>query len=183
MATTDNAIQYDVKVVKHLLQYLEYSSEKEKMLLELVEEGVIQRDRVVELAMSKVGGYEITSIDGQDFSDGSDAKSVTSNARNNNPKLGVWTNSFEVPKVATKIGALRIIAYNKILEKFHYFYIPRNAFKHLKGSLSINIETFTSRIGEPLFTGIPDLNKKFWEYECSSFIEMAMRKENESTIN
>ena len=177
MATTDNAIQYDVKVVKHLLHYLDYSKEKQKVLLELVEEGIVQRDRIVELAMAKVGGYDITSIDGQDFSDGSDAKSTTSTARNNDKKRGSWTNSFEVRKVATKVGALRVIGYNKILDKFHYFYIPHHAYKHLKSNLTITIESYTVHAGEPVFTGIPDTNKKFWEYECATFEEMATKRD------
>lgn len=177
MATTDNAIQYDVKVVKHLLHYLDYSKEKQKVLLELVKEGIVQRDRIVELAMAKVGGYDITSIDGQDFSDGSDAKSTTSSARNNDVKRGAWMNSFEVRKVGTKVGALRILAYNKILDKFHYFFIPRNAYKHLKQNLTIVIETYTTKTGEPLFTGIPNTDKKFWEYECATFEEMATKRD------
>lgn len=172
MATTDNAIQYDVKVVDHLMSYLGLTKTDEKSLRKFVQLGLVQRDRAVEMAMAAVGGYTITSIDGQDFCDGSDAKSVTSNARNNDIKRGAWKNSFNVPGTDTKTGPLRVIAYNKIKDCFHYFYIPYEAHCGVK-RLEIIIEQYTSHGVAPEFTGEPQRHRKWWNYECDSFEQMA----------
>jgi len=172
MATTDNAVQYDVKMVENMLPHLNLSKTENATLIKFTKLGIVQRETVAELAMTKLGNFDGDSREGRDFSDGTDAKTVTSNARNNNKKLGQWTNSFEIRKVSTKTGDLRVVAYNKILDKFHYFYIPNHAFAHLKNVLTIVIESYTCHIGEPNFTGIPNRNKKFWEYEVESFEEL-----------
>jgi len=174
MATTDNAIVYDIKLVEHLAPHLGPLSNSElKTLKKLTDLGIIQRDRVAEIAMSNAGGIDITSINGMDFSDGTDAKTVVSNARNNNPKRKQWTNSFDIKNVKTKTGDLRVVAYNKLQEKYHYFYIPYDAYKHLRNSLQIVIESYTS-ILDPNFTGKSQFPQttKYWEYECASFEEM-----------
>lgn len=176
MATTCNAVAYDVKLVEHLAPYLGPMTKLElKALTKFTAQGIIQRDRVAEVAMANVGGFEINSIFGMDFSDGSDAKTVVSSARCNNPAKNQWMNSFEVRNIATKTGDLRVIAYNKILDKFQYFLIPHKAYKHLKTTLSIIIETKVSK-GDPGFTGIGKTTRKFWEYECDTFEELCTGK-------
>ena len=172
MATTDNAIQYDILFVKELLPHLNLKKAQEKHLIEFTKMGIMQRETIAEMAMATVGNFEGDSTQGRDFCDGSDAKTVTISARNNNKSKGAWMNSFEVRNVNTKTGDLRIIAYNKILKRFHYFYIPNYAFAHLRSTLTIVIENATCHVGEPNFTGIPNRNLKFWEFECSSFEEM-----------
>ena len=114
MATTDNAIQYDILFVKELLPHLNLKKAQEKHLIEFTKMGIMQRETIAEMAMATVGNFEGDSTQGRDFCDGSDAKTVTSNARNNNKSKGAWMNSFEVRNVNTKTGDLRIIAYNKI---------------------------------------------------------------------
>jgi hypothetical protein len=174
MATTDNAVQYDVRMVQELLPYLNLNKKETSTLIKFTEMGIVQRETVAELAMSNVGSFDGDSSWGRDFTDGSDAKTVTSNARNNDKKRGSWTNSFEIRNVATKTGDLRIMAYNKILDKFHYFYIPNEAFLHLKSTLTIVIESYTCHIGEPEFTGKPNRSNKFWEYEVDSFEDLCL---------
>lgn len=175
MSTTDNAIQYDIKFVDHLVPFLALSEDDAVYLKKFVSIGLIQRDRVVELAMATVGGYNIVSEDGKDFADGSDAKSVVSTARNNHIEKGHWMNTFAVRGVKSKTGALRIIAYNKIQDCFHYFYVPNHAFEHINGVLEICIERRTSCFDDPKFTGIPDTDRKWWNYECNSFQEMCKK--------
>jgi hypothetical protein len=177
MSTTDNAIQYDIKFVEHMAPYLELSRTQLKHLKDFVSIGLIQRDRVVELAISKVSGYSIVSIEGQDFCDGSDAKSVVSQSRNNDKKKGRWMNTFAIRRIRSKTGSLRIVAYNKLLDKFHYFFIPRSAYQHLKSVLEICIESYTSYNQEPTFTGVPDVSQKWWSYECETFEEMCMKRD------
>ncbi len=177
MSTTDNAIQYDIKFVEHLAPYLKLSKSQLKHLKDFVSMGLIQRDRVVEMAIAKVGGHSIVSINGQDFCDGSDAKSVVSAARNNNIARGKWMNTFAVRRVQSKTGPLRIVAYNKYQDRFHYFFIPRAAYQHLKGQLEICIEDYTLWSGQPTFTGIPNTSRKWWNYECRTFEEMCKKKD------
>ena len=176
MSTTDNSIPYDIKFIKKLSPYLGLSRTEIKHLNNFVSKGIIQRDRVVEMAIANVGGHDVVSIHGQDFCDGSDAKSVVSVARNNDISRGTWMNTFPVRRISSKTGSLRIVAYNKILDDFHYFFIPHDAYKHLTDVLEICIEQYTVRDGEPTFTGIPDLNRKWWDYECKTFEEMCNKK-------
>lgn len=176
MSTTDNAIPYDIKFINKLAPYLGLSKTEIKHLKKFVSMGIIQRDRVVEMAIANTGGHNVVSIHGQDLGDGSEVKSVVSVARNNNISRGAWMNTFPVKRISTKTGPLRIMAYNKILDDFHYFFIPHNAYKHLNGVLEICIEQYTVRDGEPTFTGIPTPNRKWWDYECKTFEEMCNKK-------
>ena len=176
MATTDNAVKYDVRMLEEILPHLDVPAEEVENMRTLAAKGWLQMDRIVEQAMAIKGSFELVSIFGMDFSDRSDAKSVVSTMRNNNKNRGQWTNSFEIRNIATKVGALRVIAYNKLLDKFHYFYIPRNAYVHLNHTLTITIERFTHwGEGEPAWTGVPKKNTLFWEFECATFEDMCQR--------
>ena len=172
MATTDNAVKYQVRMLEEILPYLNVPATDVANLRSLVAKGWLQMDRIVEEAMSNVGNFEMVSVHGMDFSDRSDAKTAVSNMRNNNKKRGIWTHSFVIRKVFTKVGALRVVAFNKILDKFHYFYIPHHAYAHLTSSLDIQVERYAKRGEEPNWTGVPNRNLKFWEYECATFQEM-----------
>jgi len=178
MATTDNNVQYDIKLLEELLPYLGYSKKEKQDYLRLVPRGHLQVDRIAEEAMSNLGTYDAVSIAGMDFSDASDSKTVVSQMRNNDKKRGRWIHSFEVQNIHTKVGALRVVGYNKVLDKFHYFYIPRHAYEHLTFSISIVLEQYTNKHDnkEPAWTGIPQKkSRKFWAYECESFLEMATK--------
>lgn len=178
MATTDNAVKYGIRVFKEIQKYIpEISNNNIATWRWQVSQGIIQMDRLLEMAMSNVGGFAMVSISGMDFCDWSDAKGVVSSDRIMIKKQGVWRNSFLVDNVKSKKGALRIMAYNKKLDKFHYFYIPRHAYEHINSKLEIVIETYTSE-NEPQWTGIPNRNYKFWEYECASFEEMCNMSED-----
>lgn len=172
MATTDNAVQYDLKMVNQFVPYLNLEAEEIQALIKFTEMGIIQRETLAEVVMTKLGNFKGDSIDGRDFTDGTDCKTVTSASRNNDKKRGGWMNSFEIRNIKTKTGDLRVVAYNKLLDKFHYFYIPNHAFAHLKTALTIVIESYTCHNGEPNFTGIPRRTNKFWEYEVGSFEEL-----------
>ena len=145
MATTCNAVAYDVKLVEHLAPYLGPMTKLElKALTKFTAQGIIQRDRVAEVAMANVGGFEINSIFGMDFSD----------------VMAPW------------IAILVSIA---VAFWFKDFLIPHKAYKHLKTTLSIIIETKVSK-GDPGFTGIGKTTRKFWEYECDTFEELCTGK-------
>lgn len=139
---------------------------------------LLPKDKLVEWAISSVSGLEIHSEKGKDFSDNSDCKTVVSQARiTGSSKYARWTNSFKVSNISSKIGALRVVAYNKVPEKFHYFYIPNQAFKSCKNCLEINIEQVSLK-QEPnyCFNGIRTRDFKWWNFECSSFEELCKIK-------
>lgn len=171
MATTDNGVQYDQIFYKEFFHKLElgFTKHQLKAVEQLVRVGLLQRDRLVEMAISKVTGVAMDSTYGQDFKDGSDAKSVVLSVRNNNVKKGTWTASFPVVKVAGKNGDILVVAYNKILNKFHFFRIPFAAYQHITHVLEIIVERYNKTYTEPAWTGKPNVKCKWWKYEVDSF--------------
>lgn len=73
-------------------------------------------EHLVELCLAKVGGYDFVDAEGYDFSDLSDSKTTTVNEK---------TLVLTVGSVETKIGSLRICAYNPIKETIDYFYMTQ----------------------------------------------------------
>jgi hypothetical protein len=172
MATTDEYVKYDIRFFEEFMRYLDFDEADMNGLRKAVEMGLIQRDRLVELAISKIGKISMDSTTGQDLADTTDVKSVVSGIRNNDTSRGCWTHSFAVHKIANKNGPLRVVAYNKILDKFHYFFIPKEAYSHCK-VVEIIVETFRGIYNyEPTFTGNPKKHLKWWQYEVHSFEEM-----------
>ncbi len=134
----------------------------------------------MEQVFSDISGIPRNSKAGMDFQDGSDLKTVVSSIKNNCHKSGRWMHSFNISNVNTKVGALRVIAYNKLRDDFHYFYIPNAAFQHCKYHLEIVIEQCTCKPGEhPNFTGEPQPRqrggsglRKWWEYEVPTIHDL-----------
>lgn len=169
MATTDEFVKYDIRFFEEFIQYLDFTDADIRSLRKAVEMGLVQRERLVELAISAVNGVAVDSTHGQDHADGTDTKTVVSAIRNNNIAKGHWTHSFNVRKIASKNGPLRVVAYNKLLDKFHYFFIPHEAFQHCSSSVEIIVEYFSGRYNEPNFTGMPNITRKWWQYEVPTF--------------
>lgn len=193
MATTDTNVLYDVAFFNEFFPYLGYNFDEHQLsaIKQIVCDGLLQRDRMIELAAAKVGGLEVCSQHGQDFSDGSDMKTVVSQMRQNIKKRdplteeiknkshreGHWTSSFTVNKIKSKIGSLRVVAYNKILNKFHYFWIPNDAFQNIN-AIEIGVENYYGNV-EPNWTGEPNRKRKWWSYEVNSFEELAKKRTND----
>jgi len=176
MATTDGCVKYDIRFFEEYIQYLDFDESEINVLRKAAKMGLIQRDRLAELAISKIGKIAMDSTVGQDLADTTDVKTVVSSIRNNDKHKGIWTHSFKVPKIANKNGPLRVVAYNKILDKFHYFFIPKEAYSHLT-VLEIIVERFSGISDyEPTFTGNPEKHRKWWQYEVPSFEEMCHTK-------
>lgn len=72
-------------------------------------------EHLVEIAMSKVGGYQFVDAEGYDFDDFSDSKTTTVNTN---------TKTMTISSVETKIGALRICCYNPHNESIDFFFVP-----------------------------------------------------------
>lgn len=176
MATTDEYVQYDVRFFDEFMKYLDFDEHDMNGLRKAVKMGLVQRDRLVELAISKIGKIGMDSTAGQDLEDSTDVKSVVSGIRNNNIAKGQWTHSFAVRKIANKNGPLRVVAYNKITDKFHYFFIPHSAYQHCKSVVEIILESYSGQYASPAFNGMPKRSRQWWQYEVDSFEEMCSLK-------
>lgn len=143
----------------------------------LLSEGAMQIETFLESAISKAGKLKRQATIGRDFVDGSDAKKVTSNWRKNDKKRGKWTNSYIVSNIKNKKGALRVMGYNRYARKFDYFFIPYEAYCHLRAdTLDITLDSFSGyHTSEPTPTGSSS-NCKWNQYRCASFVEMAKRR-------
>ena len=80
-------------------------------------------ERLIEESLAAVGPYEFVDKEGYDFTDLSDSKTTTINA---NTRVGT------ISSVETKIGALRITAYNPFKESADYFYVSKRDVKYVK---------------------------------------------------
>ena len=177
MATTDEYVKYDIRFFEEYIHRLDFNEADMNGLRKAAEMGLTQRDRLVELAISKTGKIPMDSTVGQDLADTTDVKTVVSNIRNNDTYRGCWTHSFPVRKIANKNGPLRVVAYNTILDKFHYFFIPKEAYSHCSSNVEIVVERFSGICdGVPTFTGNPKKHRKWWQYEVPSFEEMCHTK-------
>jgi hypothetical protein len=172
MASTDNCVDYDVLFSKEFGKFLGLKKKHLKTLKKLSKIGLIQRERLVEIAISNLSGIAMDSTHGRDHADGSDTKTVVSVMRNNEIARGGWTNSFTIRNVKTKTGALRIVAYNKLQGKFHYFFIPKEAYGDTVNQVEIVIEKVSGCASQPNFTGNPSTHRKWWNYEVASFEEL-----------
>lgn len=128
-----------------------------------------------ELAIACVNkSITITLGASKDYNDNSDAKFAVSQFRNNDKARGAWMNSIAIKGTYEKTGPLRVCAYNKLADKFHFFFIPHSAFQHISknGVIEIILERVSGCYDEPEFTGIPSRHMKWWEYEVDTFEEM-----------
>ena len=80
-------------------------------------------ERLVEESLAAVGPYEFVDEEGYDFTDYSDSKTTTVN---------INTRRGEIGSVETKIGALRITAYNPFKDAADYFFVPKNDMYRVK---------------------------------------------------
>jgi hypothetical protein len=80
-------------------------------------------ERLIEESLAAVGPYKFVDEEGYDFTDLSDSKTTTINAN---------TRVATISSVETKIGALRITAYNPFKETADYFYVSKRDMKYVK---------------------------------------------------
>ena len=135
-------------------------------------------ESLLELAIGVVNkNIKVICTKKKDFDDGTDAKSVCSQFRNNNVKKGTWLHSAKVSG-HKKESHLRCMVYDDINDKFYYFVIPQEAVTNVS-NLEIVFETFTNTYVEPTW-GEPKRFRtrgsglrKWWNWEVESFEEMA----------
>ena len=153
MATTDYNVEFDKKYIREFNKYLPEAIQV-PTTDEFLDSGIIQRDRLMEIACAAVskGKYEVISEDGRDFTDGSDMKTVTINQRLSQKNANVIITSIK-----NKTGPLRVVALDPVSGEFHYIVIfdfescrnyNRVEFtmskrsKYLNGKCGIKFDTF-----------------------------------------
>jgi hypothetical protein len=72
-------------------------------------------ERLIEESLAAIGPYEFVDEEGYDFTDFSDSKTTT---------ININTGVGSIGSVETKIGSLRITAYNPYKEATDYFFVP-----------------------------------------------------------
>ncbi len=160
MSTMDCRIADDSKFFEVCFSkaHPDMSQEVSKLIeTEIMKTGEIQIETLIENALEAVGGPKKNSTFGMDFEDGSDAKKSC---------VGICSMgrlyAGHVTRIITKVGSLRVMMYERIQDKFYYFFIPKESYYGYK---LIEIP-FT-------FSGEPKRKNKWWKYEVSSFEEMA----------
>jgi hypothetical protein len=178
MATQDGNIAYDMLFVDEFYHhaYPDGTDEHKSFYVDTVLRGEIQISTFIENAIAKAGGLERNSKFAMDLDDGSEVKSAVSSYRNNHVIKGQWMHTYEISNVHTKTGPLRIVGYNKIIKKFEFYFIPNSAFSHLKGVLTLPIETYSGYYASlgmsPTFTGVRTSDSKWHQYQVADFITM-----------
>ena len=119
-------------------------------------------ERLIEESLAAVGPYRFVDEEGYDFTDFSDSKTTTINANTRTGTIG---------SVETKIGALRITAYNPFKDAADYFYVRKRDMKYVKSPCYGNND-HKERI---LFrwTEKGDNYNMFEDYRVRSFEELA----------
>ena len=119
-------------------------------------------ERLIEESLAAVGPYRFVDEDGYDFSDLSDSKTTTINAN---------TRVATISNVETKIGALRITAYNPFKESVDYFYVSKRDLKYVK-SPCYGVHDHKERI-KFTYSSRGDAYGMFEDYRVKSFTDLA----------
>ena len=122
-------------------------------------------ERLIEESLSAVGNYLLVDCEGYDFSDYSDSKTTTVNL---NSRVGT------VSSVETKIGALRITAYNPFKNAADYFFVSRQDLKYVK-SPCYGVNDHKERI-KFTYSKKSDSYGMFEDYRVDNFKELARAK-------
>jgi hypothetical protein len=170
MYTVAKNAEHNQRLIMDFLK-MAYPS-KDPSIKELINDNIINGARIVELAVSRVAGLEFSPTGyNQDFIDMSDVKTATLQkhdrvrtqvlASGTKKRYKSTSYTVSIGDVNKKYGVLRIIAWNKFLNKYHFFRIPPSAVFN-RSILKI---TFDGETISP--TG------KYAQYEVSSFEEVS----------
>ena len=137
------------------------SSDLQKFGLEMP--GRFNIEHLIEETLAAIGPYQFVDEEGYDFTDLSDSKTTTINA---NTRVGT------VSGVETKIGALRITAYNPFKDAADFFYVSKRDLQYVK-SPCYGVNSHKERI---LFTYSTkgDTYGMFEDYRVETFGELAL---------
>jgi hypothetical protein len=192
---SENTIAGDMLLVEELTKHLNIPVPERKTWINGCKYGMVAVESMLERAISYVGKIEGSTINGQDFVDGTDAKKVIVTL---NDKIGL-TRCATIGNVGNKNGSLRVMVADPKIRKNYYFIIPKS---ECSGKLTVKIP-FAKEGGPPDFLyqknqellkkyengetvdyDSMDLSVKAWlKYRVFSFRELATSFEKELAEN
>lgn len=128
----------------------------------VIETELISAGTMLEQAISVKKGIVRINTEKMDFPDGSDAKTTSVRTCSNGKKYGA-----PIHNIQNKIGLLRVVAYERIQQKFYYFLIPHEAYKDIPKTS--NIEIPFNLDGSPKRTSNRIKNVNWWTFEVPDF--------------
>ena len=137
------------------------SPDLQKFGLEMPERFNIEH--LIEETLAAIGPYQFVDEEGYDFTDLSDSKTTTINA---NTRVGT------VSSVETKIGALRITAYNPFKDAADFFYVSKRDLQYVK-SPCYGVNSHKERI-QFTYSSKGDTYGMFEDYRVETFGELAL---------
>jgi hypothetical protein len=137
---SENTIAGDMLLVEELTKRLNIPVSERKTFISACKYGMIAVESMLERAISYVGRIQGSTIDGQDFVDGTDAKKVIVTINDKSTMARVAT----IGNVAKKNGALRVMVADPLVNENYYFLIPK---KECTGKLTVKI--FFDKKGGP----------------------------------
>lgn len=133
-------------------------------------------ERLIEITMAHVGGYDYVDGDHYDFSDGSECKTASVRPSANR---GGTSYSLEISNLVSgagtiKSGPIRVVLYNPHIQSLKYYFFPSGEVE----KIGINIHP-TSKKGRLFATwnSVTNTCNKLDIYEVDSFDTLAKIKE------
>lgn len=177
MATnhTPELARCEEKIIEFLWKYCGYKDVSVESAKRMARDGALSINRILEIALERVGKLKHSNKKGEDFSDGSDAKYATSRNRmhNNGAGYSAERNWADVAGLKNKRGTLRVlINYNNWNEGIHkpfMFKIPYKVWQPEVRS-SGNLKFYFSSKDNNL-TKIT--RERFGKYQVDTFKQLA----------
>jgi hypothetical protein len=173
MTTVAHAYGIDQRFFDELWPIAYPEQPVDHQLKQLMMDGVISVEILLEVAISRMGNLPRLSTQHQDFIDHSDAKK-TSVRMHGGVHSGVNVHyGAPIGRVHTKRGYLRVMCYERQQDRFYYFLIPPSAYCHINDTTNIEIQFELD--GTP--SRKPKRRRKvnFWNYEVPSFVDICAK--------
>lgn len=169
MATKLENLDLELAHFEHIKEHFpEWEKLDQQTVNILLKYGVIQVSTFFEHTVAHKGGYTVVSEDTHDFDDHGDGKLCCVRTSSYGTRY-----SAPVTNVSGKIGTLRVQVYERKQNKFYYFAIPRQAYKHIEKSS--NIEIPFELDGTPKRFPMRSVKQNWWIFEVPTFEAMCKK--------
>jgi hypothetical protein len=175
VATKTENIQYDQAHFNHFRKYINSLKHLDQATIDIMlDQGLLQVSTAYEHALADLGGYQVVSEDGRDLNDPCNSDAKLSSVRTSDKQTRY---TACIGNVHGKIGSLRVCVYERKLNKFYYFHIPRAAYQHITSTS--NIEIPFDQSGSPKRVNKSTVN--WWDYEEHTFDDLACQMTDPKT--
>lgn len=173
MTTKQTAILRDIAFKYHPnLSKLSLTSQREILATANLCPKVYNAEHIVELSLAHIGGYSFVDQAYRDYNDvdNSDSKTGTVN---------INTRRVEVGGLENKIGAIRLLVWNPILDVLDYFFVPHDMWRFEGYSYKCHGKNKKDKL-RFLFTwnSITNHYNKFEIFRLKDFVELATMTED-----